>query len=214
MGIISNRMITIPKGLQDLQGLLLCDTFPQTSYLIVTMKINLFKQHNSRTAADEIDWKEVYDRLLSQVFHYFCYKTGDADLAEELTAVTFEKAWAGRANYRNDLGKFTFWLYGIARNVAVDHFRSYPAEAALDDLAETASPNSVEEQVQRSLAFTRLMQFIRLLPTREQEIISLKYGAEMTNREIARAAGLSESNVGTILFRTVAHLREVMEEEK
>jgi RNA polymerase sigma-70 factor, ECF subfamily len=178
------------------------------------MKINLLKQLYSRTAAEEMDLKEVYDRLLPRVFHYFCFKTGQADLAEDLTSTTFEKAWAGRGSFNPDRGNFSYWVFGIARNVAVDHFRSTPVEVALDTLAETPSPDSVEEQVQTALAFNRLMRFVRLLPAREQEIIALKYGAEMTNREIARATGLRESNVGTILFRTVAHLREVMEEEK
>lgn len=191
-----------------------CDTFPRYSYLILTMKINLFKQRNPQPETPGINWKEAYDQLLPKVFHYFCYKTGRADLAEELTAITFEKAWMGRQSYRNDLGSFAFWVYGIARRVAVDHFRASTVEVSLDDSPDVPSPHSVEEDVQRALAFSHLMEGLRQFPTREQEIVALKYGAEMTNREIARATGLSESNVGTILSRTVARLREVMEEEK
>jgi RNA polymerase sigma-70 factor (ECF subfamily) len=53
----------------------------------------------------------------------------------------------------------------------------------------------------------RLAALLERLPERDRELLSLKYGADMTNRDIAAATGLSESNVGTILHRAVQTLR-------
>jgi RNA polymerase sigma-70 factor (ECF subfamily) len=67
--------------------------------------------------------------------------------------------------------------------------------------------DSPEQQAVRHVEAQRLAALLATLPPRERELIAMKYGADMTNRAIARATGLSESNVGTILHRTVESLR-------
>ena len=157
--------------------------------------------------AESIDWQAVYSENFSRVYYYFCYRLGDRNLAQDLTATTFEKAWRGRARYRQEAGAITSWLFGIARRVAVAYFRGLRPEVALDEIEHLPSGESTEEAVQRLRDFERLAKLLRKLPERERELIALKYGAELTNREIARQTGLSESNVGTILHRTVSWLR-------
>lgn len=191
----------------------LCDTFWRNAYLIVTMKINILTGLSDKRETEAINWREVYDRLLPKIFHYFCYKTGDTDTSEELTAITLEKAWAGRNGFKTDQGQFDDWVYGIARRTAVDHFRSGKSETDLDVILHQAAGDRLEDDIQKKLMFERICQLIRQFPEREQELVALKYGAEMTNREIARVTGLSESNVGTILHRLVMQLRELLEEE-
>jgi RNA polymerase sigma-70 factor (ECF subfamily) len=157
--------------------------------------------------SESIDWKEIYDHLLPRVFHYFCYKIGDQLIAEELTAVTFEKAWVSRENYKRDMSAFQFWLFGIAQKVAVDHFRRSRHEVPLESVNIPSSQN-VEKELEAQMNFERLASLLSGLSDRERSLIALKYGAELNNREIARQTGLSASNVGTILFRTVTKLRE------
>ncbi len=157
--------------------------------------------------SESINWKEIYDHLLPRVYHFFCYKTGDPLLAEELTATTFEKAWAGRGNYNHNLGKFPSWVFGIAKKVAANHFRRHKAEIPLDS-AIMVSSQDVEKDVEMQLDFEHLAGLLNTLPERERYLIALKYGAELNNREIARMTGLSETNAGTILFRAVSKLRE------
>jgi RNA polymerase sigma-70 factor, ECF subfamily len=79
----------------------------------------------------------------------------------------------------------------------------------LDEAAEVPSPDDTPEQqaVQQSEA-QRLGALLATLTPRERELIAMKYGADLTNRAIARATGLTESNVGTILHRAVESLRE------
>jgi RNA polymerase sigma-70 factor (ECF subfamily) len=70
----------------------------------------------------EIDWQDAYYQSFPKIFHFFCYKVGDPILAEELTAITFEKGWRSRGNFRKGANVHG-WLVGIARHVASDHFR-------------------------------------------------------------------------------------------
>jgi len=161
-------------------------------------------------AAESINWKDVYDQLLPRVFHFFFYKTGDKLVAEELTSITFEKAWTSRENYTKDLGAFQSWVFGIAQKVAADHFRRRRHEVPIDSV-EVQSRQNVEMEVEAQVESERLAAILPILSERERLLVSLKYGAELNNREIARQTGLSESNVGTILFRAVAKLREEWE---
>lgn len=161
-------------------------------------------------ASESINWKEIYDHLLPRVFHFFCYKIGDKLIAEELTAITFEKAWLSRDNYKKDVSAFQFWLFGIAQKVSADYFRKNKHEVPLD-LVNISSSQNVKKEFETQIEFERLASLLNGLSNRERLLIALKYGAELNNREIARQTGLGESNVGTILFRAVAKLREEWE---
>lgn len=153
------------------------------------------------------DWDAVFAEQLPRVYNFFRYRVGPGALAEDLTSTTFEKAWVARDRYRRDRAAFGTWLFAVARNVATDHFRSARAHAPLDEAAEVAGGDTPEEIAERRSDQDRLGRLLARRPEREREILGLKYGAEFTNREIARMTGLSESNVGTILHRAVQALR-------
>lgn len=174
------------------------------------MKTLLFAAAKENRMSEAIDWDEVYNTFLPRIFHFFCYKVGSPQLAEELTAATFEKAWAGRLNYRSDRGQISAWLLGIARNVAADYFRRPSREVSLEAAFEIPAA-AADEDLQRRLDFQKVTRLLAQFPVRERELVELKYGAELTNREIARLTGLSESNVGTILHRVVTKLRKEWE---
>ena len=158
-------------------------------------------------AATEADWDGLCREQLPRVYNFFRYRLGEGPEAEDLTSITFEKAWRSRHRFRRDLGAFSTWLFAIARNVAVDHYRQVRDHAPLEEAAEIAGGKTPEEvAVERSEA-ERLFELLERLPARERELIALKYGAGLTNRAIARLVGLGESNVGTILHRTVQALR-------
>ncbi len=161
---------------------------------------------------EQVDWEAVYAELLPRVYNYIRYRIGEGSEAEDLTAATFERAWRARNRYRHDRGAFSTWLLTIARNVVTDSIRRRRREMSLASVPEVADGVSVEDRVQDREDFTRLGQLLQQLPERERDLIALKYGAGLTNRDIARQTGLSESNVGTILYRVVNKLRAAWED--
>lgn len=165
--------------------------------------------------AEPVDWEAVITAELPHVFNYFRYQGLGDDVAEDLAAATLEKVWRARASYRSDKAGVGTWLMTIARRTAIDHFRSSLPEVDLEVLEEThhalAVHSEPEETLQLREEIERLRRLLATLPERERELVALKYGAEMTNRAIAKLTGLSESNVGTILHRVVNHLRVQME---
>lgn len=159
------------------------------------------------------DWEARFAEELPRVYNFFRYRVGPGAVAEDLTSITFEKAWRSRSRYREDRAGFETWLFAVARNVAIDHFRSARAVVPLDEAAGLPGGPTPEEIAERRSDESRLSKLLRQRTERERELLALKYGAEFTNREIARLTGLSESNVGTILHRAVEALRAGWNEE-
>lgn len=158
-------------------------------------------------SADEVDWDVVYADQLPRIYNYFRFRLGsDADV-EDLTAKTFEKAWSARQRYRRDVAGFSTWLFHIAQNVGRDHLRARRPHVPLDEALDVSSGVTPEGCIAKQSDLGRLAMLTARLPERERELIALKYGAGISNRDIAGLTGLSESNVGTILSRTVQTLR-------
>ena len=163
-----------------------------------------------------VDWDTVYTLELPRVYNFFLYKIGDKDVAQDLTAITFERAWTLRSRYRTRLGLPSTWLFGIARNVVKEHLRKSGKVkqrlARFFDNDQASTNADVEQRVQQQQDKDRLRSIISELPQREQDLIAMKCGAGLTNREIARISKLSESNVGSILYRSVRKLRSRWDE--
>ncbi len=154
---------------------------------------------------------EMYDTCMPGVYRYVNYRVGNASLAEDLTADVFEKALRHFDSYDRAKAAPSTWLMTIARNTITDHFRK---ESRVQVVREEDAPDQVSEEPETvdEIAKIEEVRQLRLclseLPQMDQDIISLKFGAGMNNREIARTLKLSESNVGTRLYRAVRRLRE------
>jgi len=158
-------------------------------------------------SSEELDWDALYADLAPRVYNYFRYRLArNADL-EELTSRTFERAWRFRGRYRQDRAAFSAWLFGIAQNVRIDYLQSRREHVPLTEALELPSGDRTDADIELDSDLAHLRRLTASLPERERELIALKYGADLSNRLIARLTGLSESNVGTILHRTVQTLR-------
>ena len=179
------------------------------AYIATTMAIGdvVFGRIWALEPAREADWDALYADQLPRVYNYFRYRVGDGAVAEDLTSLTFEKAWVARNRYRRDLAAFSTWLMSIARNVVIDHYRRRRDHAPLDAAAHVAGGDDPHEQVERQEAFERLSRLMNELSERDRDLVALKYGAELTNRAIAKQLKLTETNVGTLLHRAVTKLR-------
>ena len=163
--------------------------------------------------AREADWDALYADQLPRVYNFFRYRVGDGAVAEDLTSLTFEKAWVARNRYRRDLAAFSTWLMTIARNVAIDHHRRRRDHAPLEAAENVASGIDPLQQVERRESLVKLSRLLGQLPDRDRELVALKFGADLTNRAIAKQMRLTETNVGTLLHRAVQKLRAEWDRE-
>jgi RNA polymerase sigma-70 factor (ECF subfamily) len=155
----------------------------------------------------EADFERLYQTELPKIYNFFRFRVGDGPLAEDLTAETFEKAWRKRRRYRRDLASFSTWLYTIARRVAIDYYRKRYPEIPYESAGPLKADETPEDLTIRRADFDRLSALLAQLEERDRELVALRYGAGLTNRAIAGLTGLTESNVGVILHRTLNKLR-------
>ncbi len=158
---------------------------------------------------------DLYRAHTPAVFNYCLFRVGDRAVAEDLTADTFERAWRARRRYRSERAAFNTWLFTIARRVVIDWQRRRARRPliALSDRQPGDSP-PLESQFEESEQQAQLRRLVQSLKQPEQELIAFKFGAGMTNREIAPLIGKSETAVGSAIYRIMQKLRVQWEESK
>jgi RNA polymerase sigma-70 factor (ECF subfamily) len=134
----------------------------------------------------------------------------DRSAAEEVTAVAFERAWSRRRQIDPERGSARAWLFGIARNAALDEMRRRSRLAALPEEPEAGPSEAGTGEV--AIRRADLRRAFGTLSGRERELVALKYFAGLSNAEIAEVIGTSESNAGTKLHRTIEKLRRACDD--
>ena len=163
---------------------------------------------------DSIDsFEDLYRRTSRRVFAYIASLLRDPSAAEEVTAEVFERAYRRRGSFRARRGSLEAWLFGIARNAALDELRRRRRRATLEtelDDPWCATPEHAAEDEERRLA---VRAGLAVLEPREREIVALKFAAGLGNAEISHVLDISGSAAGTRLHRAIEKLREACREE-
>jgi RNA polymerase sigma-70 factor (ECF subfamily) len=162
----------------------------------------------SASVTEEEAFARLYRAHTDAVFNYCFFQTGNRAVAEDLTADTFERAWRARRRYRPERAAFNTWLFTIARRAVIDWQRRQ-ARRPLFKLSEEQPGDipSPETQVEESEQQRRLRYLIGSLEQHQQELIALKFGAGMTNREIAQLLEKSDTAIGSAIHRIMQKLR-------
>jgi RNA polymerase sigma-70 factor, ECF subfamily len=163
-------------------------------------------------AADTETFAALYERTFPRVYAYVAALLRDRATAEDVTAQAFERAYRKRSSYRARRGSHEAWLFGIARNAALDELRRRKRRARLesepaDDVAPTA-----DDQLELALRREAVRTALDSLDGRERDLLALKFSGGLSNAEIARVLGLSETAAGTRLHRTLTKLRKACDE--
>jgi RNA polymerase sigma-70 factor (ECF subfamily) len=155
--------------------------------------------------------ERLYGECRDDLYAYLASMVRDRSLAEDLTALAFERAFRRRRLFNPRRGSERAWLFGIARNAALDELRRRKRTTVLlDDAPPQEGRREESEGVLRRVTVEAALAG---LAPRERELIALKFHAGLSNPDIARVLGVSESNAGTLLHRTITKLRKACDEE-
>jgi RNA polymerase sigma-70 factor (ECF subfamily) len=164
-----------------------------------------------------MSFEELYDKYFGRVYNYILYRVISPDIADDMVSLVFEKILHKYSSF--DPAKATIaeaWIFAIARNTLNDYFRrkkilNWLSMSGMEDHIE--SGESLESDAEKHEVTAKVLKAVEQLSNPEREIIALKFTMDMTNRAIAGEMGLSESNVGVILFRAMRKIKELMEPE-
>ena len=146
--------------------------------------------------------------LVRRVYAYVAYRIGEGPDAEDLTSETFERALRYRRSYDPGKGKPIAWLLGIARHVIDDRAGRSAFESASDP-PDAAAPGDVAEATVERLA---LAEALAGLEARDRDLLALRYGADLTARQIGELFGTRTNAIEVALHRARGRLRVLLED--
>lgn len=152
----------------------------------------------------------LYDHYVQPVYRYLYSRLGNAHAAEDLTSQTFIAAYEALPRYR-ERGHFSAWLFRIAQSKLMDYFRRNKYELGLDSAENIPEQGDVLTGVIQDEDITRLRSLIQSLPANEQDLIRLRYVADLSFPEMAELLGKNEDAVRKSVQRLLARLRRQME---
>lgn len=146
--------------------------------------------------------------LIRRVYSYAAYRLGDGADAEDATSDCFERALRYRSSYDRSKGEPVAWLLGIARRCVEDLLKTRPPVAELEQ--ELPAPGELDADTVLRLS---LQGAVLTLDARSQELIALRFGADLTARQIAELLGERTNTVEVALHRALGRLRSTLSEE-
>lgn len=160
----------------------------------------------------EVAFEELYRSSRDDVYAYVAGLLRDRSAAEDVTAAAFERAYRKRSKYDPRRGEPRAWVFGIARNAALDELRRRGRQAEMTSEPIDEARPAPEDLADRGIRRAIVAAAFESLTAGERELIALKFFAGLSNAEIAEVIGASESNAGTKLHRTVTKLRRACDE--
>ena len=159
-------------------------------------------------------FERLYGEHASALYGFLAYRTGNRALAEDLLADTFERAWANRLRFDLRRGSQKTWLYSIALNRLRDHARREAVEdRALHDVAQLQNGNGSSHRTIEQVELRQvLLTAMEVLPEEEREALSLRYGGDLSLREIAAILRVPRSTVEGRVYRGLKRLSRVLSE--
>jgi RNA polymerase sigma-70 factor, ECF subfamily len=156
-----------------------------------------------------------YERDMESLYRFVWYQVRDHAAAEDLTASICERAFMLLDRYDAKRGAMRAWVFGIARYEIAEYRRVAKRAPVLSTLNDevAALDEHTEIRVQQREAMRHLLRSLQHLPTREQEIIGLRFGAGFTHAEIAQMVSKTENHVAVMLHRAIKKLKQILETE-
>jgi RNA polymerase sigma-70 factor (ECF subfamily) len=161
-----------------------------------------------RAAVDADALAALYQRYFARVYRFLRVRCSNADETADLTQQVFLRMAEALPRYRERGVPFAAWLFRIARNAAIDHARRHRVTVPWDSLTDAAAPDDVEAWVLDRETRAHLGALLAELPSDERELLSLRFAAGLSSREIAVVVGGTEAAVMKRLTRTIQRLKE------
>jgi RNA polymerase sigma-70 factor (ECF subfamily) len=169
---------------------------------------------NKKILLDSTTFKNIYEAHYKRVYNYVSYRIKNHFDTEDLVSSVFERVLLKYHTYHPRKNTLDAWIIGITKNVIADYFRMMKKNAfgCIDTMPELVSDGDQPELIViNNESNLTLIKALDVLKDKERDIISMKFAADLKNHEIAKIMGLSQSNIVTIINRTLSKLHKEIE---
>lgn len=153
---------------------------------------------------------KLYLKYLDTIYRYIFFRVNqDIQTAEDLAEVVFFKAWQNIVNFAEQDAFFKAWLYKIAHNVVIDHYRTENKPAVLKEELINENDNVLED-FERKIEIAALMKAINKLSDEQKQIITLKFIEGLSNKEMLQILNKKEEAIRALQYRALKKLKELL----
>lgn len=153
---------------------------------------------------------QLYDHYLPKIYRYVLLKVTQRQDAEDLTHEVFLSAWQKIDSYKSQGFPFSSWLYNIAHNRVIDHYRTKKNHADVDQVDEgfIKVVHALDKELDTAMQLENVVKALRDLTDEQQDVVIMRFMEDLSHREIARAINKSEGAVRLIQYRAIQGLKE------
>ena len=156
---------------------------------------------------------EIYERYQRGIYRYLYYRIGDLHTAEDLTSEVFLRMIEKLPNYSGHSLAFRAWLFQIARNLSIDHYRRMSVRKNVQLVEEhPEGKDEPLEMITKELTSQKLYHALVKLPENQRDVIVMRFVVGMPVREVAETLHKSENSVKGLQRRALKSLRETLVE--
>ena len=176
-----------------------------------TRRSQLNEKIDSQTISMESTIADLFEDYYDKVVRYIYIRISDQAEAEDLAGEVFLKALQSMGSYRGSVTQLRFWIFKIARNIVIDHYRKMGKRKTINlDDVEISDNSNVEEVAERMLQVGELMKAMNQLTEAQREVIGLRFFAGLSSEETARMMGKSSGAVREMQCDALQKLRKLM----
>jgi RNA polymerase sigma-70 factor (ECF subfamily) len=153
------------------------------------------------------DFEILYDKYFQKIYAFIYYRVGHRETAEDLTGLAFMKAIENINKFK--VGTFSSWLYKIARNNVIDHYRTDKSKLHVDinDAFGLGCLDQGLSTLDNTVVVAQIKEFLESLPTLQRDIILMRVWDELSYKEIAEIVGKSEDSCKMAFSRAIGKVR-------
>ena len=189
---------------RNVQTAQLSRPLPEEAYLVQQAKSG-----NSEAFA------QLYDAYVERVYRYIYFRTSEDAATEDLVSQVFLKAWENLGRYKVGGSPFIAWLYTIARNLVIDHYRAKKDVLPLEEaVALPSDRESPDEEAQTHFDLEAMRDALQFLTGDQQQVLILKFIAGLPNENIAKIMNKQEGTIRGLQMRALKTLSKYMQEKK
>ena len=169
----------------------------------------------SAIAGDSSAFGSLYDRYHPMIYRFIAVKVGRREDAEDLTHQVFLAAWQNISRYQDMGHPFSSWLYRIARNQVIDHYRAKKSDVSLDemDYENILDPVSLHLDLPRKMEIEKTLKAVQQLSQDHQDVILMRFVEDLSVRETAKAMRRSEGAVKLLQHRAIKELQKILKQD-
>jgi RNA polymerase sigma-70 factor (ECF subfamily) len=183
-------------------------------FVIIYREANKKRMDETETQAikkcqsgDREEFGQLYDRYIKKIYDFVYYKTQHKETAEDLVSQIFTKALSKIGSFNTNKGTFQAWLYQIARNTVIDHYRTRKKDRNIEDIFDLASEIDIERDTEVKIKLAEVEEYLRDLKPEQRDIILMRVWQGMSYRDISVIMGKSEASCKMMYSRGINKLR-------